>query len=266
VELDPENASARQRLGIALFHLEKSSEAFDEFAKARELKPDSQHPYIWIGKLLAAEGKNDKARTAFDRAYKEEKTNLLTARAYAEWMIQDGQLNKALEVSAELLKQEPDAVQALLLDSVIAIMSGQTERAEKGLQKVLSLEPNNATATNLLAQLLINQEDQSAQERALSYAQANAKLYPDNGNANITLAWVLFRLRRAQEANAALQLGVRSRNLSLDSTYLIAKILAEQKQSKPAMQALSRTVGKGGLFVYRKEAEELLKKLKAENP
>ena len=265
VELDPDNASARQRLGIVQFHLEKSSEAFEQFTKARELKPDSLHPDILVGKLLAAEGKNDQARTAFDRAYKEEKSNLVTARAYAEWMIQDGQLNRALEVSFDLLKQEPDSVQVLLLDSVIAIMSGQTERAERGLQKVLSLDPNNVTATNLLAQLLIHQEDKSAQERALSYAQTNAKLYPDNGNVNITLAWVLSRLGRMQEANGALQRGVRSQNLSLDSTYLIAKILSEQNQNGPAIQALSRTIGKGGLFVYRKEAEKLLEELKAKN-
>ena len=196
VEIDPDNAKARQRYGIVLFRLGKSSESFQQFSKARELDATSPHPDVLLGKLYAQKmdaENNEQARESFERAYAEEPANATTAQAYVEWLIQDDQLDKASQVSAKLLKRSPDSVGALIMDSIVSFMNGQSEKAEKSLQKVLSLDPSNATATNLLAQLLIERDDASAKDRALRYAQANAKLFPNSGQLNITLAWVLDR-------------------------------------------------------------------------
>lgn len=265
IEIDPDNALARQRLGVVLFRLKKPSEAIEQLSKAREISSASPHPYVLVGKLFVQEGNDEEARLAFEKAYAEEKTNVETARAYADWLIQDDRLDKAQEVATALLKQNPDSINALFLDGVIAEMRGESARAEKAMMKVLSLDPSNAVATNLLAQLLIERDDDSAKDRALSYAQLNAERFPNSGQANITLAWVLYRLGRMREADAALKKGVQAANSSLDSAYFVAKILADQNRKRPAKQALQQAVGKTGLFIYRKQAEKLLAKLQAES-
>ncbi len=269
VEIDPENTAARQRYGIVLFRLVKTAEALQQFSKARELNPDSPHPYVLVGKLFAQKRdaeSNERAREAFERAYAEEPSGASTAQAYAEWLIQDDKLEKAAQVSADLLKQSPDSLVALILDSVISFMNGKSDKAEKSLLKVLSLDPSNAAATNLMAQLLVERDDTSAKDRALRYAQANAKLFPNSSQSNITLAWVLYKEGRTREAEAALQKGVQGRNFSLDSTYLVAKILSELNQTKAAKRALLQAMNQNGLFIYRKQAEQLLAKLQAESP
>gem|GEM_PF-342008 len=263
-DLDPENATAHQRYGIVLFRLKKSPEAFEQFAKSREINPNAPHPYVLAGKLYAQLGNKDKAQTAFEKAYAEEKSNSITAQSYVDWLIQDGKLTKARQVINGLLKEDPDSTSNLIFSSIIAQMNGKSDQAEKSLQKVLALDPGNANATNLLAQLLIERSDQPAQKRALSYAQANASQFPNNGQSNITLAWILYKLGNPKQAQAALAKGLQAGGLSMDSTYLVARIMAEQNKSAQAIPLLKQLVSKNGLFIHREQAEQLLAKLQAE--
>jgi lipopolysaccharide biosynthesis regulator YciM len=67
-----------------------------------------------------------------------------------------------------------------------------------------------------------------------------------------------------QQAQAALQAGLQAGSLSMDSTYLVARLLAEKGNKEHAIQALAQVVEKGGLFIHRKQAKELLAKMQAE--
>ncbi|MCG8451151.1 MAG: tetratricopeptide repeat protein [Pirellulales bacterium] len=265
VDIDEENAVAHARLGLTLFRLKKPKEARASFVKARELNSNLPHPYISLARLFSQDGDDETARKSYERAYKEEGGNESTAQAYAEWLILQGELDKAQKVAAALRKQAPDSISALVLDGVVAYMKGDPKRAEQAFQKVLSLEPRHARATDLIALLLIESDKIGDQERALSYAQLNAERFPDNAQANITKAWVLYKLGRKAEARQALQKGAQSGQLQADSMFLIAKIMVAEGQQEKAIDALERgTSQKAGLFVFRNEAKALLEKIKAE--
>lgn len=264
VKTDPDNAMSHARLGVTLFRLDKSKEAYDEFTKARKLNADLPHPYASLGQLFTQSNDMENARKAFVRAYKEDGQDPTTVRTYAEWLLQQGELEKAQEVSTQLLKLTPSAPVAVLLDGVVALMLNQDDRAEQAFNKVLSLDPGNARANDLMALLLIDSQDKSNQERALRFAEQNTKLFPQNSQANITKAYVLYKLGRMNEAQEPLQIGARGQ-LQTDSAYLIARIMADQGQKDKARQTLEQVLQqKQGLFVFRKQAEELLQELKAE--
>lgn len=265
VESDPDSAAAHQRLGVALFKLKKNSEALKEFNKAREINPDIDHPFVIMGQLFSREGDKANAKKAYEKAYKENLADAKVAQAYAEWLIQEDDLDEAQAVAAKLRELTPDSVTALLLDGIVAQMQGNTDRAEKALQRVLSLDPSNATATNILALLLIASDDNADRERALRYAQVNAERFENNVQANITLGWVLYKLKRGAEATAALQKGAQAGQLQADSAYLVAKIMSEQEgQQDKAAQALEQVLNqKTGLFLFRREAQKLLDELKS---
>jgi tetratricopeptide (TPR) repeat protein len=264
IEADPDSAAARQRLGVALFKLKKNSDALKQFNKARELNPDVGHPFVVMGQLFSQEGDKVNAKKAYEKAYKENMADAKVAQAYAEWLIQEDDLDEAQAVAAKLRELTPDSVVALLLDGIVAQMQGNTDRAEQALQKVLSLDPSNATATNILALLLIMSDDNADRERALRYAQVNAERFENSVQANITLGWVLYKLKRGAEATAALQKGAQAGQLQADSAYLVAKIMSEQEgQREKAAQALEQVLGqKTGLFLFRREAQKLLEELK----
>jgi tetratricopeptide (TPR) repeat protein len=262
VQLDPDSAAAHTRLGITLFRLNKPAEALAEFKKARELEPTSSHPYVILGQLFTAQQNIEQARRSFEQAYKEDGKNEATARAYAEWLIQQNELDKAQQVAAEMRKNSPNSVAALMLDGLVAKMRNQPEAAEEALTKVLSLDPSNAGATNLLALILSESTSSAQQEKALRYAQMNAERFPTNAQANITLAWILTKLNRP-EADQFLTKAVQAGNLNADSAYLVARILVQKNQKENAAKALEQVLAQAGagMFMYRKEAEALLKEL-----
>ena len=265
VEADPDNAVSHARLGLTLYRIEKPKEALMEFTKARELNPDMPHPYVSVAQLFSQEGDTEKARKAFERAYSEEKGNEKTAQAFAEWLILQNQLDEAQKVAKTLRENAPGSVSALLLDGIVAHMQGDSERAENALQKVLSLEPRHAQASDLLALLLIQRDNVKSKERALSYAELNAERFPNNAQANITKAWVQYKLGNKAEAQKSLEQGSRSGQMRADSMYLIAEIMVAEGQKQKAIAALQQgTAQRSGLFVFRREAEALLEKLKSE--
>jgi predicted Zn-dependent protease len=263
VELDPDSANAHTRLGITLARLKKPTEAFEEFRKARDLRPDSPHPYVMLGQIYASENDMAKARESFEKAYAEDAKSESTARAYAEWLIQQKELDKAQQVAKAMRQASPDSIVALTLDGVVAKMRNQPKEAEEALTRVLALDPSNAGATNLLALILGESSNAADQEKALRHAQVNAERFPQNSQTNITLAWILYKLGRAQEGAVALQRGGQAGNINADTAYLVARILIQQNQRENARKALEEVLTRAGsgMFMYRTEAENLLKEL-----
>jgi tetratricopeptide (TPR) repeat protein len=262
IALDPDSAAAHQRLGVTLFRLKDAAGALAEFKKARDLRPDSQHPDVLLGQLYTQDGETEKARASFERAYQQEQKNEATAQAYAEWLIQQNNLDKAQEVAAAMRKQAPDSLRALLLDGVVAKMRGQPKAAEEALLKVLQVDPGNASATNLLALVLAESASAADQEKALNYARMNAERFSTNPQANVTFAWVLYKLGRTNEAQQVLNRSGQS-NLNADSAFLVAQIMVDANQKENARRVLDQVLKQAGagMFLYRKDAEALLKQL-----
>lgn len=265
VAADPDSAAAHQRLGVALFKMKKNKEALAEFEKAKELNPDVAHPFVVIGQLFSQDGDKANAQKAYEKAYKENMADAQVAQSYTEWLIQEDELDEAASVVAKLRELTKDSMVSLLLDGIVAQMQGDRDRAEQALAKVLSNDPSNATATNILALLLIESDDAADREKALRYAQVNAERFENSVQANITLGWVLYKLERGAEATAALQKGAQAGQLQADSAYLVAKIMSEQEgQQDKAAQALEQVLSQNqGLFLFRREAKKLLEELKA---
>ena len=267
IEADPGSTAAHQRLGVTLFRLKKSRESRDEFTKARELNPNVAHPFVILGQLFSQDNDNVNAKKAYDRAYQEDKSDAKVAQAYAEWLIQQGELDQAQAVATSLQEQSPDSIVALLLNGIVAQMQGNAERAEQSLTKILSIDPSNSMARNILALLLIESDDDADRERALRHAQMNAERFEKSVPANITLGWVFYKLNRSAEAQASLQKGAQSGKLESDSAYLVAKILSGQEgQKENSIRTLEQVLKqKKGLFLFRRDAEKLLAELKAES-
>lgn len=262
IELDPDNALAHQRLGGTLFQLDEAAKAYDEFARARELRSDLSHPYVALAQHYAAKGETEKARENFQKAYEQESDNDATAQAYATWLLQQREFDEAQQIATKLREKNPESEAALLMAGVVAQLKGEREQAEEALAKLLTVNPSDAKATNLLALLLVESPKVSDQEKALRYAQVNAERFPQNPQTQVTLAWVQHKLGRRREADQALQRGIQAGNLNADSRYLISKILADRDEKDRATQILADLLKRSeATFLYRREAEELYQQL-----
>lgn len=270
IEADPEEAQAYSRLGVVLFQLGKETEGYNAFVKAQELNKDMPSPYVAAAQMYQQlKDKDpqavDKARQAYERAYSSDAgvKDRLTIIAYSEWLIRQNQLDEATKILAEGAKIHPQVFEIALLQGVAAEMLDKPEEAEAHYNRALALSPGNRDATNQLALLLINQEGEQAKSRAESLARINAKLFDQNPDVHITLAWILRELDKGAEANQAYQKGVRLGQLSGDSTLLVAKLLKTQGQDETARKILTNALeSEKGIFVNRDEAEAFLQTLK----
>jgi tetratricopeptide (TPR) repeat protein len=265
LQVDPDNSTAHYRLGRALFMLGKSKDGYDQFAKASELDKEMMNPYVASALVYEQLGKRPEAQKAFDRAISANKSDVKVLTSYASWLLQTGDEAKAESVLADARKIDPDNLDVLSLSGVAARMAKKMKPAEDYLMAALRLAPSNGGVTNQLALLLVDQPDDAKRQRALEFAKINAMLRPDSPEANVTLAWVLYQTGNNRDAGTALQKALQSGSLGADSSYQVAKMLADQNQTDAAKQFLTRaldpTANGGGLFIMHEEAEALKAKL-----
>ncbi|QDT00489.1 tetratricopeptide repeat protein [Adhaeretor mobilis] len=265
IEMDAESAPAHQRLGITQFRLGQFDEARSEFKRARELREEFNHPEVVMGRLYAREGKDDLAKQAYQTAYSEDGDNEDTARSYAEYLLREEDISKASEVSQKLLAKNPKSIRALLLDGVIAKLQGDMDRAETDLNKILTIDPANADANNVLALLLVDSDDEDSKQKALRYAQVNAQRFPKSPQARVTLAWVLHKMGNDREAQQTLQ-NISGSNLSSDSGYLVSQMIADLGKRDQARKMLTQVLKQSQtMILFETKARALLEELEADS-
>jgi tetratricopeptide (TPR) repeat protein len=261
IQLDPENAMAHYRLGVALFMQNKAREGYAEFQKAKELDKNSALPAAAVAAALMYDQLNmpTDAQKAFDRAMSENKTDASSLTAYAQWLIKTGSIQKAEQVLAEARTSNPESLNILILSGVAARMSNKMKPAEDYFVQAWGIDPANIDVINQLALLLIEQPDQAKRDRALRFAVISSQLNNQNADAQMTLAWVFYQLGRGGDAEAALRNAVQLGTLSPDSRFLIAKILVDQKRDDQAKQVLEEALAaeNQGIFVNRQQAQSL---------
>jgi tetratricopeptide (TPR) repeat protein len=267
LKVDPDNAAAHYRLGQSLFMKQQFQDGFNEFTSAKKADKNLPEPYVAAASMYDQLKVADKAQQAFDRALAANKTDANTITAYAQWLIKQNtpeSLTKAEAMLAEARKANPGNLNLLILSGVAARMQKKMKPSEDYFVEAHGISPGNGDVMNQLALLLIEQSDQAKRDRALQFASISAQLNNQNADAQITLAWVLYQLARTGDAETALRNGLQLGNLSPDSSYLVAKVLVEQNRADTAKQILQSAIDADnpGIFIFKKDAEALLKTLK----
>ena len=260
LKIDPDNATGHYRLGQALFMQKQYRDGYNEFVAARKLNKNLPDPYVAAALMYDQLDQQNEAQQAFDRALKADNSDAATLTAYAQWLIKQGSVEKAESILATAREANPEALNIWILSGVAARMNKKMKPAEDYFTKALGISPANGDTLNQLALLLIEQGDQSKRQRALEFAGISSRLNNESADAQITLAWVLYQLGRANEAEQALRTGLQLGSLSPDSSFLVAKLLVDQKRADAAKQILKGALDleSPGIFVNRQEAQALL--------
>lgn len=263
LKVDPDNAAAHYRLGRALFMQKKFAEGNAEFAKAATLDKNLPNQNIAAALLYEQLGMRNEAKTAFEAAVKTNREDVKTLNAYAQWLLATDDVARAEQALSAARRVAPEDLDTLVLSGVAARMGKKMKPAEDYFVAALRNSPSNAAVINQLALLLVEQPDEQKRQRAVEFARINAMLQPNSAEANITLAWVLYQVGNQRDAEAALRKGLAARNMSPDSNYLVAKILAEQNRPDVAKQFLAAALenSAGSLSVLKADAEALKKQL-----
>ena len=259
---DPESASARQRLGTALFLAAETdadyAAAILELEAAQKIEPKLASPQVTAALLYHRKGEAEKAKAAFETAVRSGANDAGTMKTYGRWLLEIGNSAAAKAPLAKARSLEPNAVDTLIYSGIAARINGNLAEAEKHLLAALSIAPSNRDAINQLAALLIMDDDVAKRDRALQYAQINAQLFPKRADQAFTLAWVYYQRQQLREAQAALRKAQSLGSYNSDSSYFIAKMQFDQDKIDTAKALLNNAMKNKGLFIHRQEAESLL--------
>ena len=260
-KMEPDRADTWHRLGQARFMADKVDTARAALVKARELNPALEYPDVTISRLYKQRGKTAEAKASMKAAIEKDAGNPTTQLAYAQVLLEASQVDKARPLLQAALKAQPDSVVAMLFAGVEARMRGDLATAERYLGNAYLLDPGNATVTYQLAMVLSEQDDPAKLGRAAVFAASAVQRQPNNGDLHATLGWIYYQLGRTAQAQTELNEAVKRRNLNADSRFLLARILFDRGRNEQATQVLQPAMKAAGIFVKRKEAQQLLDRI-----
>ncbi len=262
VAKDPKNASVLQQYGRALFKQKKVSAALEKLKAARTLNEKLLVPEAVLADFYQQEGDTTSATKWMKAAIEAAPNDLNTRLAAAQWALATFQFATAEKQAAAALKLDPASQDAQMVSGLVALYLKDYAQAAALFQKVVEKSPSNFLAINNLALALAHQGE-ADKKRALEYAQMNAQRAPSQPEAWATVGWVLYRLGRAAEAEAAfhkaLELGQGQTSANL--AYYIARISTDRKRYDEAHKALDMALRSPQPFIERPAAEQLAKEL-----
>jgi tetratricopeptide (TPR) repeat protein len=267
IELDPDNASAHQRLGIVLFQLGKQQEALAQFREARKLDDKAVQPELAMARLYDDAKQRDTARKLIEQAIATAPQDPSVLLAAAQWYLGRNDLPAATANADAALKLDPKGLEAKLVRGAIARVVRDYEQAERLFNEAHVQSPGSFPAGNSLALVLVEADDKDSRQRALEMAEANVAMHregsPHQVNALTTLAWVYYKIGRREDAEKILAQITQSNRLTTDGAYYVAKLLSDRGERDRARKILEEVLANDAMFATRADAADLLAALKA---
>lgn len=273
-ELEPNNGQVRRRLGSAQFQMGKVDEALKNFQEAVKDDPSLLPASVLMARSYMEKMDFKKAGEFFERAVQQDGNNPRVHVAYAEYLLQQGNLAGAKAQAELAAREDPKNLDVQRMQATVARFSRDYPAAIKLFQAILDNTPGDYFASNQLALILADTSDDAQRKKALQYAQVNARQYENNAAYVIdvlsTLGYSLFRTGNVDEARQVMskcaQLAV-GRPVSPDTVYFIALTLANQRvNAEETRRLLKQALDSPGLFFFRAEAQAMYDKLDKEVP
>ena len=266
IDLDPDNASAHQRMGIVLFQLSKPTEALEQFREAKKLDQKAVQPELAMARLYDDAKKRDVAKKLIEAAIKEAPKDPAVLLAAAQWYLGQNDLDRAKSIADDALKIDGKSLEGRVVRGAIARVARDYAAAEKFFYDAHVQSPGNFPASNSLALVLIESDDKESRQRALEMAEANVAMHrensPQQANALTTLAWVYYKLGRREDAEKILAQITQNNALTTDGAYYVAKLLSDRGEKDRAQKILEEVLANEPMFATRPDAVDLLAKLK----
>ncbi len=266
IALDPDSASARQRLGIVLYQLSKPQEALEQFREAKKLDDKAVQPELAMARLYDEAKKRETAKKLIEAAIKEAPKDPAVLLAAAQWYLGQGDTETAKIKADDALKLDPKSIDAKIVRGAVARMARDYKTAEQLFGEAHTQSPGNFPAGNSLALVLIESDSKDARQRALEMAEVNVALHQKNSpqqvNALTTLAWVYYKLGRREDAEQILTQITQNNLLTTDGAYYVSRLLSDRGDTQRAQKILEEVLANDQIFPTRRDAEDLLAKLK----
>lgn len=176
-ELEPEEAEAWAKKGDVLAIKGRWGAALQFYDRAISLDDEYDYPYVKKGEVLLSRERFEQAGQAFDAALAISPTDSDALCGRAEILIKKGKWGAALQILANVLRQNPNHIKGLTLRGDAYRMDGHIEDARNSYDKVLIKDSKNVNA--IMGKSLLLMKHGGFNEAATMLRSA-LDLQPDN--------------------------------------------------------------------------------------
>jgi tetratricopeptide (TPR) repeat protein len=189
IVLDPKDAIAHNGLGAALHHQKKLPEAIACYRKAIDLHPEFVWPHNNLGIALWTQGRLDEAIACYRRSIELDAKSVWTQNALGNALLEKGQVDDAIAAYREAVRLKPDLAAAHYVLGLALKAKGDLDGAEGAYREAVRLDgKHHGDAIDALAELLLSRGN--LKETIATY-QKIIILDPKDASAHNRLAWLL---------------------------------------------------------------------------
>lgn len=195
IDLAPTFAKPHEDLGIVLLQLNRVEEAVPLLQKATRLDPSLELAWLNLGKALAMLGRGKEADEAFEQSFalNPERKKLAHAGEHQK----AGRLEEATALYREVLRDNPNNVDAMRMLGMMAYGASDIDEAERLFRRAVKHAPDFVDAVIDLGNTL---KDQNRYEEAIECFRQAIKLEPTSVKAHYQLASTLSPAALTYEA------------------------------------------------------------------
>ena len=258
---------ALQRLAHAKFEQGDAVKCLTDLRTAKSTDPTNVlTPEATLALFYEQFGDHAHAVEWMGNALKAAPDDLKTRLAAAKWALTTGQIEDAKKQADEALKIDQSSMEAKVVRGIVSLFQKEFKAAQEDFENAHLQDPDDFAARNNLALSLCEQPDEAKKTKALAYAKENVQMNSKRSEAFSTLAWVLYRLGKVQDADRAIQqaISLSGGNLSNDSYFYLAQIGYDSDRKDQAKAILKAVLESTRPFSMKPEAQELAKKIKEE--
>ena len=265
VNLDPQNSGARVRFARSLFRTNKGREAFGQLEYAKRLNNSILSPSMLMAQFWMEAGNMEAGREWLDRASRRQSedlgTQLMLARFH--WNLrQFAAAKKSAEQALKLSKNDP---QANLLAGRLYHYDHDFDKAIQYFKNVDLDDPSGGVSEDLkrstrqhLMYALAADGSPEGIEEAITMADTGTDL-----PSLVAQCYAYKRAGKNEKALATLQAAQHSTQ-DPNTNYIFAYVLADEVSADKVMPLLEASLATDGLFVFRRDAEQLKSRLAGE--
>lgn len=177
----------------------QTAKAEGDLTQAIELAPQSAMGYAAMGNLMRKEGKNDAARTFYEKAIDRDPNDLEPLVGIVNLLVQERQIGLAVHRVQDQIGKAPnnDSLYALL--GGLQVSNKDMVGAEVSLQKAVQINPKNLDAEILLSKIEMARGEPDA---SMATAYRSIAVNPTNPNAYFfagTMEELRGQIQKAEE-------------------------------------------------------------------
>jgi len=205
----PTNPNVQYLLGGLYAEDKKPDQAVEAYQRALRLKPDMEEAYFDLSSVLLSKNRFDEAvellRSAREKLKNRFAVEFYLALARSRQKQYDEALKHLIEAEVVAKVDDPARLNHLFYFQLGAVHERRKDfaSAETALRKSIELAPKFAEALNYLGYMWADRGENLKEARGLIERALLEE--PKNGAFLDSMAWVLFRLNKPQEAMAWMQ-------------------------------------------------------------